>query len=513
MKVDVDSIPKPISKRQHMYVTTKTDITLFGGAAGSGKSEIGVIDLLQYVMIPNFIAVVTRRTTPQLKGAGGIFSKCMRTFKKVFKYKEDFIWKDKENKFVFFKVTKDESGKIVSQEQVSEVFLKHFEHEKDEDNWQGIEANLFLVDEGCQFTIGQIQYIMSRMRNPSCPEVEPKLKITCNPDADHPFATWVAPYLNEDGTPDRSKDGMVRYFTYNDGDFCWGDTIEEVVYKAQCDEKDVLSFSFISANVTDNKIVQEINPKYVSWLKGLRGVEKQRLLYGNWRVRESASSLWQRIWCQEIHEEPPFVDFIKIVRAWDFADKLPSDKDPSPDYTVSMKMGKLRTGEYVILDVTRHRVRTGGWVSHILEMASKDGKYVDILIPQDPGVMAKLGMQDILRGVTDAGYYAIFKATNKKKLERFRPFAAASHNGNVMIMKNCGTDFWNKIYNDNNFWFKELEVFTGERKRGEDFHDDVCDTASDCFMYLATQSVLPTGFLSGMKSFDTSNKSPLLNIK
>src|SRR5690606_31197350 len=33
-----NDIPRPISKRQHMYVTSNCDVTLYGGAAGSGKA-------------------------------------------------------------------------------------------------------------------------------------------------------------------------------------------------------------------------------------------------------------------------------------------------------------------------------------------------------------------------------------------------------------------------------------------------------------------------------------------
>src|SRR6185312_16894358 len=113
--------------------------------------------------------------------------------------------------------------------------------------------------EGTQFTQHMIQYIMSRMRNPNCPEVQPKLKITCNPSYDHFLRKWVEPYLHEDGTPDRSKDGLLRYFTFQDGDFVWGDSPQELAEKYGVLLEDILSFTFISANVTDNPIVQRIN--------------------------------------------------------------------------------------------------------------------------------------------------------------------------------------------------------------------------------------------------------------
>lgn len=73
-------LPGPCSLRQSMYIASEADVTLFGGAAASGKSEIGVIDFLKYTDTPNFIGVMTRRTTPQLNGPGGLLTKCKRVF-------------------------------------------------------------------------------------------------------------------------------------------------------------------------------------------------------------------------------------------------------------------------------------------------------------------------------------------------------------------------------------------------------------------------------------------------
>jgi len=153
-------------------------------AAGSGKSEIGVIDFLKYTDIPNFIGVMTRRTTPQLTGPGGLLTKAKRTFSLAYE-PDEFTWRAKDGKFVFHK-----SG--------AEIYLKHFENDDSDVNWQGAEANLYYLDEGTQFTQHMTQYIMSRMRNPACPQVKPHLKISCNPDADHFLRKWVEPYLHPD---------------------------------------------------------------------------------------------------------------------------------------------------------------------------------------------------------------------------------------------------------------------------------------------------------------------------
>jgi len=435
-------LPGAVSQRQVMFMLSEADVTLFGGAAASGKTEIGVIDFLQFTDIPNFIGVMTRRTTPQLTGPGGLLTKAKRTFAKAYEPHE-FTWRAKDSKFVFHG-----SG--------AEIYLKHFENDDADVNWQGSEANLFYVDEGTQFTQHMIQYIMSRMRNPSCPEVSPRLKISCNPDYDHFLRKWVEPYLHEDGTPDRSKDGTLRYFTFADGDFLWGDSIEELVNEHGVQESDILSFTFISANVDDNPIVQKVNPKYVAWLKGLKGVERARLLDGNWLVRESASGYFKREWCQA---KPLLdLDIVQYCRAWDIAGSLPSDALPNPDWTAGVLIGKTKDQRYVIVDVVRFRARFGEVMQKIIETAKSDPEGTHIIIPQEPGQAGKAAGQMMLKDLLGEGFPARMRPSNKSKVVRFQPFAAAAQAGLIDYLEAP----WNEVY------FSELEGFDGSRRVKDD---------------------------------------------
>lgn len=481
---------------------------------GSGKSEIAVIDFCQYVRIPNFIGIITRRTTTLLKGAGGILTKCKRTFAKEFKDDPDytFNWKEKDNKFVFYKKSRNKDGREILTP-VSEVYLKHSEHENDiESYWQGIEANLCCIDESTQYTWPMVNYIMSRMRNPSCPEVRPRLKMTCNPLRTHFLRKWVEPYLKEDGTPDRSKDGLIRYFQMVDGEVYFADTKEQVAEYAQCSLDDVLSFTFISATVADNKILQKIDPRYVSWLKGLKGVDRARLLLGDWNALESNANYFQRGWVTELVQPPPSSEFTKIVRCFDLAGTLPSDTNRSPDFTASCKMGKLKTGDYVILEMTRHRIRFGEWQSHILELAKRDGVKCEIVIPSDPNPSAKANAISLARSICEAGFHATTKRSSEGKLESFKPFSAACQLGVVSFVENCGIDYWNKIDGENEFIYNEMESFDGKRRSGEKGHDDLCDTASMAFMYLASKINLGNSFLHGIKNTNLSTNSGLLAV-
>ena len=466
-------LPGPVSQRQHMYVTADVDVTLFGGAAGSGKSEIGVIDFLKYTDIKNFIGVMTRRTTPQLTGPGGLLTKCKRIFGAAYK-PDEFTWRAKDGKFVFHA-----SG--------AEIYLKHFENDQSDVNWQGAEANLYYVDEGTQFTQHMMQYIMSRMRNPSCPSVKPHLKITCNPDESHFLRKWVEPYLHEDGTPDRTKDGMVRYFTFQDGDFVWGGSKEELIEKYGITEEDAISFTFISANVDDNPIVKSINPKYVAWLKGLKGVERSRLLDGNWFVKQSTSGFFRKdfVLPTNIHEH----EIISRCRAWDIAGSLPSDANPNPDWTAGVLISKTKQGYYIIEDVVRFRARYGEVMQKIIETASKDEDGTQIILPQEPGQAGIAAGKMMIKDLLGEGFAARMRPSNKSKVVRFQPLAAAAEAGLVYYVQAA----WNDTY------FDELERFDGSRN----VKDDQVDASSDSFITLAQKFSCP---VFSMPSMTKSNE-------
>jgi len=476
-------LPGPISERQRMYVTADVDVTLYGGAAGSGKSEIGVIDFLKYTDIPNFIGVMTRRNTPQLTGPGGLLTKCKRIFAQAYD-PDEYTWRAKDGKFVFHK-----SG--------AEIYLKHFENDQSDVSWQGSEANLFYVDEGTQFTQHMIQYIMSRMRNPSCPEVKPHMKITCNPHNSHFLRKWVEPYLQEDGTPDRNKDGVVRYFSFQDGDFVWADTKQELVRDYGIPEEDALSFTFISATVDDNPIVKRINPKYVAWLKGLKGVEKSRLLLGNWFVKESSVGYWSEKWVTPVrlHEQ----QIVSYCRAWDIAGSLPADDTPNPDWTAGVLMAKTKGGRYIICDVVRFRARYGEVIRRIIETAGEDPENTQIILPQEPGQAGKAAGQMMIKDLLGEGFYARMRPSNKSKVIRFSSFAAACEAGLVDYVEGA----WNEAY------FDELERFDGTRA----VKDDQVDASSDSFITLAQKLLVPN-ILSGLQSFGfEQTRNPLNNIR
>lgn len=401
------------------------------------------MDFIPHIKFPTFRGVITRRTTPQLKGSGGILDTALQMYKKV---DSKVKWKSQENKFVF------SSG--------AEVYLRHFEYLKDKDNYQGLQANEILVDEAQQYEEEQIVYLMSRLRNPSCPQVKPRIKMTCNPLKSSFLCKWISWWLDEEGYPRKDRDGVVRYFIRKDNTMIWADTKEELIekYSTPLFTPTPMSFCFISALITDNPALLEAQPEYLGWLEGLGRVEQARLRWGCWYADEEGSGYWKKEWT-DIVDRPP-LKVKKKVRAYDLAGTIPSEMNPNPDYTVGVLMSKDDYGNYYVEDVVRFRARHGEVYQRILETAREDGDDVLIVIPQDPNAAGKAYASTIVKDLAEQGFYAKTKATNQSKITRFAPFCAASEAGGIKLVQGD----WNEAF------IEELEGFDGSRKRGK--HDD-----------------------------------------
>ena len=482
----------PASKPQEMFLTTPdwVDICFYGGQAGGGKTFAGLMHHLKYTHDPLYRGLTLRRTTPMLLKSGAVWD---------------------ESKTIYTDI--DPGGRIKIKDlkyQFStgaEVAFSHFERVEDTRNFQGAQISSCVMEELCQFEESQFNYILSRLRTRA--DMKPNMRATMNPDPDSWVRQYVDWYLFPEGhenygRPDPSKQGAIRWFIRTGSGLIWADSKEELEEKYPSDIP--LSFRFISASVYDNPYIQ---PSYIAFLNGLPRVEREILLFGNWEARPESSSFFQRGWCKELtsYDESQIV---KIVRAYDFAGTLKSDSNPSPDYTATVKMAKMRNGDYVVLDAKRTRIRFGDWQKFIIGNAMEDKelhKSVDILIPSDPNPAAAAACTLLIRDLAEAGLYAQKMRASTSKLDRFRPASSMAQNGGLHFLKNCSHDLDNNIRGDNNFFYREMEAFDGQRRRGEMGHDDLVDCVSDCFAYLASKQILPN-FLGSVQQFQSAIGEP-----
>lgn len=436
---------------------------------------------LRWIDDPRYRGFCIRKNSTAIMKSGGLFDEAVHLYLKA---DPDAKIKLKDQKIVF------STG--------AEVAFSHYENtQAGVQLYQGLQLSGVMYDEASHAEDAHIWWLISRLRG-SAGNNAPSIWLTCNPDPDCYLMDYVHWYLHPkghlmEGRPDPERNGTIRWLIRVDGHLIWGDTREELL--AKFPNSLPITFQALFGTINDNPTLLKNQPEYKANLEALPRVDRERLLYGNWFAREEGSGYFKREWIHELPNQPHDSEFVKIVRAWDIAGSVKSEQLHDPDYTASVKMGKLKTGEYVILDAMRFRARYGEVVQRIIKTAQDDGEKVDIYIPSDPNAAAKAAATMMVQEISSHGFYVRARPSNKSKLDRFRPFAAVAEHGLISMVKNCVDDLENKVLRDASPYFSELEKFDGGRKG----HDDWCDATSDAYMALAQGLQIPTFSLPDLK--------------
>lgn len=266
---------KPQPGFQEQFLASPADIVIGGGAAGSGKTFVELLESLRHKDVKGFRTVFFRRTTTQIMSPGGLWDSAMKIFPML-----GAECTESKRRVTF------PNGVIIK--------FDHLEYEKDKHNWLGSEIPLIIFDELTQFTYTQFTYMLSRNRS-TC-GVKPYIRATCNPDADSWVRDLIDWWIGKDGFIIQERCGILRYFTIDSDNIVWGDSPEEVVEKCPhifSDEKLqdfkisdlVKSLTFIEGDIYENKALIEADPSYLGNLLALPEEEKKRLLQKNWNIK------------------------------------------------------------------------------------------------------------------------------------------------------------------------------------------------------------------------------------
>jgi phage terminase large subunit-like protein len=466
------------------------NITIYGGAAGSGKTHLMLLRPLLQIHDPKFNAIFFRRTGPQLSGAGS-------------------VWDEAKQLYSEFGARIRENDREIIFQSGAKIKFSHMEHEKNKLDHQGKQYTHVYFDEGTHFTQGQITYLMSRLR--SAAEVDSSMFISCNPDPDSFIAQLIDWWLDEDGFPDKEKSGVIKYYGSVNNDIFFTDTEEEMaeLYPQVCwiwnpltEEKVYAApktITFIGGTIFDNPALIASNPQYLAELNALPQVEKDRLLHGNWYARPEGSSHFQRKWLPSVDKVPEGAIY---CRAWDKAATEPSEVNAHPDYTASVKMAKDRNGFFYLIGdyhednfdkkdskhtkiTGRFRERSGTRDVIIQKQSDHDGTDCTVVFSQDPGAAGVTEFTESAKKLITEGHVVKKDPmpTQQGKLTRYLPFSSAAENGLVFIVKSTFSPATLDAY------FKESEAFDGLRS-SDHRKDDWPDSTASAFNFLsATRTV------------------------
>lgn len=405
------NVIRPQKGPQEKFLATNADIAIYGGAAGGGKTYALLMEPLRYMHTRGYRAVIFRKNYTQITASGGLWDESLEMYSGIpgavsFRTPK-FRWNFSSRGAVFF----DYLG-------------------RDEDvlRWQGAQITFIGFDELTHFSEGQFFYMLSRNR--SVCGVKPYVRATCNPDAD----SWVAGFISwwidqKTGYPIPERSGQVRWMVRINETISWFDTREEAVDAAVESGMDHImaetiakSVTFIASTLQDNKILLENDPGYMANLLALPLVDRERLLYGNWKIKPAAGLMFKRTQVTMVEEIPS--DVIRWCRGWDMA-ATSEDEGGKPAYTAGVLIGKRSNGRYIVADVINRRL-SASEVRKLIRMTAQADRaaygHVVLRLAQDPGQAGKEQAQSYMKLL--AGFIVKVIPESGDKVTRAEPFSA-----------------------------------------------------------------------------------------
>ena len=466
--IEVADAVMPQSGPQTELILCDADIAFFGGAAGGGKSFGLLLDFLKHLYNPRARGICFRRTTPEITSPGGLWE----TSKEI--YLGDAIRgnpKEGPHTWIF------PSG--------AQIKFSHLEHEKTVYSFQGSELPVIYFDELTHFTFRQFWYLLSRNRSTS--GIRPYVRATMNPDPDSWVANFIGWWIDPDTglyIPDRA--GKKRYMYREDNKPVWGSSPEELKKKyPHLAITDPLSVTFIPSKLEDNKILTTKDPSYKAKLYSLSRVDRERLLHGNWKIREGAGEYFKSEWFDIIPPKQLPGERVAI-RFWDLAGTGPKEeKEAKENYdgeqactaSVLLSLDTL-TGIFYIEDVTNDMVEARDVEALLRRVITRTGPYVTVGMPQDPGQAGKFQIQYYQQKFSGYHFYSTIESGTKEG--RAKPVSARAEQRLIKLV----SAHWNETF------LTQAENFPKGRK-------DIIDALSGAFGYfIETKMVILDEFVN-----------------
>ena len=461
-------IPHKPFPTQLSYLMLPHMDALFGGAAGGGKSDVLLMNALQYTHVPGYSAIILRRSLTELKQSGALLDRASKWLsnKKGVKFAAD------EHTYYFDTYYKD--GRPGAPAKLQFGYLGDF---RVEERYQGAEYQFIGIDEAGHFENDQApRYLFSRLRKnvcevhqlkkdhetgkmvanyvPGCEEcdlqssVPLKFRIACNPGG--PGHLWIKQryqITKQVVTDPKTKNKRVRFIGADPNK------------------------PFIPSSLYDNKFIDQSS--YETALEELDAVRKAQLLAGDWDASPDARFNLEHARFYECRGEYYNLggkvyhqdDFLKVFFTVDPAASTkagPIDQSTTrkgKSFTVISVWGLTRDYQLIWMYMRRFRQEIPEVVDQLVDINNLyKPKYVKM---ETNGVGLGAAQLAMMRGVT------IVK--NPKAIDKIENAANA-----IYRMKNHRIWFPEQAP-----WLKEAldEVFTWTGHPS--MTDDIVDTLSD----------------------------------
>ena len=250
-------VPHRPSPRQRAFLSLDSvQEVLFGGAAGGGKTDAMLMAAAKYIGDPEYRGIIFRRTLKNAKESGSILDRALEWWTQLAHYSGD------KNRFTY------PSGATIS--------FGTLEHENTKYNYNSTEFHFVGFDELTEFTQGQYDYLLSRLRRRAGCKIPLRARAATNPGGvGH---AWVKEYF----LSDEAVAGAAS------------ENYHHVYYKGER--------AFVPSKLTDNAHVDQ--EEYTRTLERRGRVTRARLLAGDWTAAEDGlvDPNWPRSWREHHHD-------------------------------------------------------------------------------------------------------------------------------------------------------------------------------------------------------------------
>lgn len=249
-------IPYKPHPKQMVFLLLPHEEVFFGGSVGGGKSGAIFMAALQYVDIPDYRALILRRTFAQLSKSGALIDESMQWLAGT-----DAKWRATDKYWQF------PSG--------ARIDFGYLQHENDKYNYLSSQYHFTAFDQVEQFTQTQYEYMFSRQRKKKNSAIPLRMRSTGNPGGvGH---EWVKRYFVDPKTADHQ------------------------------------SRPFIPSRLTDNPSID--SESYLKGLAHLDPITRRQLVDGDWSARHGGSLFKREYIIYADSNRLPS----RIVRGWDLA--------------------------------------------------------------------------------------------------------------------------------------------------------------------------------------------------
>lgn len=403
---------RPQPGPQEGFLGCSADIAVYGGAAGGGKTWSLLYDPLRAIDDPHFRGVIFRRVLPAVTNSGGLLDESRLLYPQfggVLRLSPRIEWRFP-------------SGATIQFSQI--------QHQTDVEQYKGAQFTWIGFDELTEFTAYMFFYLLSRLRSPRS-SWEPWMRGTTNPDS----ASWVRGLLDwwigVDGLVIGERAGVVRWMRRDGDAIIWSDE----------PDPDGMSFTFIPAMLSDNKILEHKDPKYRKKLMMQGHVEREKLLGGNWNI-SAKEGLFKHHNIDKRGVLPSQLpEGLRWVRYWDLANTEPNPNNKEPDWTAgaltALHIDDDGAETLYIRDIAHAQLSGGRKRQFIRATAEADGHEVEQWIEQEGGATGSEAAEDY-RTTHLAGHNVHFDRPSGNKVVRAGRWVGLADNGRVKLV--CDAD-------------------------------------------------------------------------